>query len=51
VITESTAPNNGWPGSLGGTHKWAPSSLLTDTSLFLSKNVLHVYRAIVAVDK
>lgn len=51
VITASTAPNNGWPCSLGGTHQWAPSSLLRDTGLFLSKNVLHVYRVIVAVDK
>lgn len=51
VITESAALNNGWPPSLGGTHKWAPSSLLRDTGLFLSKNVLRVYRAIVAVDK
>ena len=51
VITESAAPNNGWPRSLGGTHKWAPSSLLRDTGLSLSKNALRVYKAIVAVDK
>lgn len=51
VITESTAQNNGWPRLLGGTEKWVPSSLLRDTGLFLSKNVLHVYKIIVAVYK
>lgn len=51
MITESTAQNNGWPRLLGGTEKWVPSSLLRDTGLFLSKNVLHVYKIIVAVYK